>query len=564
VFSPDYPLIVQADGSILVDAHHARYDEARTALAPYAELVSAPEHVHTYRLSAVSVWNALAMGRTAEDVKIDVGRFSRYGIPPNVLANVDGWCSRFGRIRLETADDGLLLVCTDALLAREIASSPKAAKFLVRAKGDRAFELQAIHRGEIKWALVKLGYPVDDHAGFAASEPLEFAVRDGDGFEVRDYQRAAAETFLAAGTPGAGHGVIVLPCGAGKTLVGICAAARVGANTLVLCTSDAAVQQWEREFKARTDLPRESIGTYTGTRKDVRPVTIATYSVLTHRRDGEFKNLALFSARAFGLVIYDEVHLLPAPVFRMTASLQAVRRLGLTATLLREDGREDDVFALIGPKRYDVPWKVLERRCFIATAECAEIRVPMADHTRIAYANAEPVERFRIAAESDAKEAVVRAILARHPGRQALVMGTYVMQLQRLARYLDAPIVTGETSEPQREAIYDRFRRGEIPCLVISRVGSFALDLPCASVAVEVAGTFGSRQEEAQRLGRILRPKEETALFYTVVSTDTVEQDFALRRQRFLAEQGYRYRVEDWVEPAAPAPDAASPDERTA
>ena len=554
MFTADHPLLVQADGSILVDAHHDRYDEVRTALAPYAELISAPEHVHTYRLSPVSVWNALAMGRTCDDVKIDVGRFARYGIPPNVLSNVDGWCSRFGRIRIEPGGDALLLTCSDPLLAREIAHSPKAAKFLGAPRGDRAFEIRPVNRGEIKWALVKLGYPAEDLAGFAESEPLAFRVRTDAGFEVRDYQRAAAETFLAAGAAGAGHGVIVLPCGAGKTLVGIAAAAQLGASTLVLATSDAAVEQWAKEFRARTDIPASSIGTYTGTKKDIRPVTIATYSVLTHRRGGEMKNLALLSARAFGLVIYDEVHLLPAPVFRMTASLQAVRRLGLTATLLREDGREEDVFALIGPKRYDVPWKVLERRSFIATAECAEVRVPMSPDARLAYANAEPVERFRIAAENGAKDAAVAGILARHPGRQALVMGTYVRQLQRLALELGAPLITGETPGAQREAIYDRFRRGEIAQLVISRVGSFALDLPSASIAVEVAGTFGSRQEEAQRLGRILRPKEETALFYTVVSTDTVEQDFALKRQRFLAEQGYRYRIEDW--PAASPPRA--------
>lgn len=570
MFTPDHPVVVQADGSILVDAHHPRYEDARAALAPYAEIVSAPEHVHTYRLSAVSVWNALAMGRTADDVKIDVGRYARWGIPQNILANVDAWCSRYGRLRLERVggdtvrdtvrdngrDNGphssagtddelpLLLVAADEFIAREVAGSPKVAKLLGRARGRCAFEVDPLHRGEIKWALVKLGYPVEDVAGFARAEPLVFRVRDGEGFEVRDYQRLAAECFVGAGEASAGHGVIVLPCGAGKTLVGIAAAARLGASTLVLATSDAAVEQWVREFRTRTDLPADAVGAYTGARKEIRPVTVATYSVVTHRRGGAFTHLSLFRARPFGLVVYDEVHLLPAPVFRATASLQAVRRLGLTATLLREDGREDDVFALIGPKRYDVPWKVLERRSFIASAECAEVRVPMGDVVRRVYSDAEPGERFRIAAENPSKAGVVRALLHRHRDRQALVMGVYVHQLERIAAELGAPLVTGATPSVRREALYDGFRRGEVRCLVISRVGSFALDLPGASVAVEVSGTYGSRQEEAQRLGRILRPKEETALFYTVVSADSVEQDYALRRQRFLAEQGYRYRIE--------------------
>ncbi len=560
MFTGEHPVLIQADGSILVDAHHARYEEARAALAPYAEIVSAPEHVHTYRLSPVSVWNALAMGRTRDDVMIDVGRFARWGIPPNIVANIDAWCSRHGRVRLERASEGtecaedeaaLLLTTADELLAREIASSPKVAKLLGEPRGPCAFAVDPLHRGEIKWALVKLGYPVHDVAGFGDAEPLFFCVRDGDGFSVRDYQLAAVESFVGAGAAGAGHGVLVLPCGSGKTLIGIAAAARLAASTLVLVTSDAAVEQWVREFRARTDLPAEAVGAYTGSRKEVKPVTIATYSVLTHRRGGSFPHLSLFRARAFGLVIYDEVHLLPAPVFRATASLQAVRRLGLTATLLREDGREDDVFALIGPKRYDVPWKVLERRAFIAAGECAEVRVPMVPAARCTYAEAEPVERFRIAAENPGKDEVVRHILGRHGDRQALVLGVYVRQLERIAAVLDAPLVTGDTPTARRERIYDQFRRGEIRRLVISRVGSFALDLPGASVAIEVSGTFGSRQEEAQRLGRILRPKEETALFYTVVSSDTVEQDCALRRQRFLAEQGYRYRIEDWTAPAA-------------
>jgi len=555
VFSPDHPVIAQADGSILLDAHHPRADEARAALAPYAEIVSAPEHVHTYRLSAISVWNALALGRAGSDVKIDVGRFARYGIPANVVTNIDGWVSRYGRIRLEAADPnaapgdtsaGLRLVFSDAYLAREAASTPKVAGLLAEPDGDCAFHVPAVARGEVKWALIKMGYPVDDVAGYGTAEPLRLRVLDGESFQVRDYQRLAIDAFLPGGVAGAGHGVVVLPCGAGKTLVGLLAIERAAASTLILATSEAAVEQWYRELRERTDLPDDAIGRYTGRTKTVRPVTIATYSVVTARRKGEFTHLALFRARPFGLVIYDEVHLLPAPVFRATASLQAVRRLGLTATLLREDGREDDVFALIGPKRYDVPWKVLERQQFIAAAECGEVQVALDLATRAAYATASPTDRFRIASTSDAKLGAVQALRARHPERPALVLGIYVEQLKALGAALGAPVVTGETPIPARERIYEAFRRGEVPTLVMSRVGSFALDLPNASLAIEVSGTWGSRQEEAQRLGRILRPKDGIALFYTVVSRDTVEVDVAMQRQRFLAEQGYRYRVEAW------------------
>jgi DNA excision repair protein ERCC-3 len=545
MFDPDHPLIVQGDRSILLDAHQPRAEEARAAIGPYAEIVSAPEHVHTYRLSAISVWNALALGRDASDVKIDVGRFARFGIPSNVAADVDAWVSRYGKARLVATEGGtgLRLQVDDPGLSLEIANTKAAAKWLGPMDEDGGFAVDPLHRGEVKWALIRLGYPVEDVAGYGSAEPLAFRVREGEGFEVRPYQRAAVDAFLASGS--GGHGVIVLPCGAGKTLVGILAAARVGASVLILATSEAAVAQWARELRERTDLPADAIGTYTARRKDVRPVTIATYSVLTLHRGTDFPHLSLFRARPFGLVVYDEVHLLPAPVFRMTASLQGVRRLGLTATLLREDGKEEDVFALVGPKRYDVPWKTLERSAHVATAECREIRVPLDAVARTAYATTDPDKRFRVAAESASKDEVVRRLLDEHPNRPALVLGVYVDQLERLARTLGAPLVTGDTPSAKREEIYARFRRGEERRLVLSRVGSFALDFPTASLAVEVSGTFGSRQEEAQRLGRVLRPKAETALFVTVVSRDTVEQEAALRRQRFLVEQGYRYEVSD-------------------
>ncbi len=544
MFDPGHPVIVQGDGSILVDAHHECYEAAREALAPYAELVSAPEHVHTYRLGAISIWNAMALGRTASDVKIDVGRYARHGVPGNVLANIDAWASRHGRIRLEAGDSGLVLRCSDAALAREVSSVGTVAKLLGEPVGEGAFAIDPIHRGEIKWALVKVGFPVEDRAGFSQGDPMPFRVKDGEGFQVRDYQRGAAAAFAASGGPEGGHGVVVLPCGAGKTLVGLLSMERVASSTLILVTSEAAAEQWSREIRERTDLPADSIGLYTGSRKEVRPVTIATYSVLTRRKAGVFTHLEVLRARPFGLVVYDEVHLLPAPVFRMTASLQAVRRLGLTATLVREDGKEDDVFALIGPKRYDVPWKVLERASWIAEAECVEVRVPPSLSDRVELSKVEPIERFHLAASSPAKDEVVRALIERHKDRAILVLGVYLDSLHRLAAALGAPLVSGATPAAKRQELYDAFRRGELRVLVLSRVGSFAIDLPSASVAIEVSGSYGSRQEEAQRLGRILRPKEETAYFYTVVLADTVEQDAALRRQRFLAEQGYRYRVE--------------------
>lgn len=552
VFGPDHPLIVQSDGSILLDAHHEKADEARAAIAPYAELVTAPEHVHTYRLSAISIWNAMALGKTALDAKIDVGRFSKHGIPGNVLSNLEAWASRYGRLWLEFEDGRLLLRCDDALLAREVSATPTVARWFAATRGATDFVIDPLHRGEVKWALVKMGYPVEDRAGYGAFDPLSLRVKDGEGFTVRDYQRAAAQAFVSSGVAGAGHGVVVLPCGAGKTMVGLCVMEKVAASTLVLVTSDAAVEQWVREIRDRTDLPAEAVGRYTGHSKDVKPVTVATYSVLIKKKGSTYPHLELFRARPFGLVVYDEVHLLPAPVFRMTASLQAVRRLGLTATLVREDQKEDDVFALIGPKRCDVPWKVLEKQSWIAGAECVEVRVPPDSTTKEAYASAAPTERFRIAASAPSKDPAVKALLDRHPERPALVLGVYLDQLHRLSAALEAPLVTGETSTAKRETLYDQFRKGEVKRLVLSRVGSFAIDLPTASLAVEVSGTFGSRQEEAQRLGRLLRPKADGAVFYTVVSQDTVEQDAALRRQRFLAEQGYRYRVEE----AAPAPSA--------
>jgi len=549
----DKPLVIQGDKSILLDVHHPRYEEARDHLARFAELVTAPEHVHTYRITPISLWNAASIGVGSADVKIDLGRLARFGIPQNVAADIDATMERFGKIRL-LADDGPFhtLAVDDPVLAEAIAREPKVKHYL-RARMDRChFLVDPVQRGQLKWALIKLGWPIVDEAGFEDGDPLPLSLAEGPGFGLRDYQSEAADVFFRGGSALGGHGVIVLPCGAGKTIVGLAVMALAKTSTLILAPHTAAVHQWMREIREKTDLPHDAVGEFTGDRKEVKPVTVATYQILSHRRSGrkeagaEYPHFELFRTRRWGLLVYDEVHLLPAPIFRVTASIQATRRLGLTATLVREDAKEDDVFCLVGPKRYDVPWKVLEKRAFIAEAKCIEIRVPMPADARARYAEATPREKYRIAAENEKKEDVVRSLVAAHAGEPTLVVGQYLEQLKKLSESLGAPVITGDMSSRRREALYDEFRRGVRSILVVSKVANFSIDLPRARVAIQVSGSYGSRQEEAQRLGRILRPKEGTATFYTVVSRNTTEQDFALNRQRFLAEQGYKYFVEDW------------------
>jgi DNA excision repair protein ERCC-3 len=537
------PAIVQSDRSVLLEVAHPAFESARAALARFAELEKSPEHVHTYRISAVSLWNAAAAGMPADEIGATLEELSRYPVPQVVLADVRDLCARYGRLRLVAGDtDGALALVADkpALLA-EVSRAPAVAALLGERASTTRAAVAAAARGALKQALVELGWPVRDEAPFADGARLAAAL--ADGVELRAYQ-ADADAALAA----AGAGVVVLPCGAGKTLVGLGAITRLQCETLIVTSNQASVEQWQRELADKTTVPAAQVGEYTGRRKELRPITVTTYQLLTSRpsRDGGFPHLDLFERREWGLVIYDEVHLLPAPIFRATARIQARRRLGLTATLIREDGAEPLVFTLVGPKCYDTAWRELEDAGWIAGAECAEVRVPFADEdARMQYALADPRERFRLASANPSKTPVVRALLDRHRGRQALVLATYVGQLRALAAELGAPIVTGQTPHAERSQLYERFRAGELPVLCVSKVANFALDLPSAGVAIEVSGTFGSRQEEAQRLGRLLRPKpgDNRAWFYTLVTRDSVEQDAAHRRQRFLAEQGYRYTV---------------------
>ncbi len=538
----DGPLIVQSDKTVLLEVNHPDAAEARAAIAPFAELERSPEHVHTYRVTPLALWNARAAGHDAEQVVDALVRHSRYAVPQPLLVDVVDTMARYGRLQLaKHPAHGLVMVSLDAAVLEEVLRHRTIAPLL----GDRIdADTVLVHpseRGRLKQSLLKIGWPAEDLAGYVDGEHHAIALREQD-WALRDYQRQAAEGFWAGGS-----GVVVLPCGAGKTLVGAAAMAQAQATTLILVTSTVAGRQWKRELIARTTLTEQEIGEYSGERKQIRPVTIATYQVMTRRSKDEYRHLELFDSRDWGLIVYDEVHLLPAPVFRMTADLQSRRRLGLTATLVREDGREGDVFSLIGPKRYDAPWRDIESQGWIAPADCIEVRVALSDTERLAYATAEPEDRYRMCSTAHSKLAVVRAVLARHPGEPALVIGAYLDQLEELGDALDAPVLQGSTRTAERERLFEAFRRGELPRLVVSKVANFSIDLPEASVAVQVSGTFGSRQEEAQRLGRLLRPKGDgrQAHFYSVVSRDTLDTDYAAHRQRFLAEQGYAYRIVD-------------------
>jgi DNA excision repair protein ERCC-3 len=538
----DGPLIVQSDKTLLLEVDHPDALACRLAIAPFAELERSPEHVHTYRLTPLGLWNARAAGHDAESVVDALLRFSRYPVPHALLVDVADIMDRYGRLQLVNDPAyGLVLRATDRAVLIEVSRSKKLAGMLGTSIDPDTVAVHASERGRLKQALLKLGWPAEDLAGYVDGEAHAIELRE-HGWSLRAYQREAVQHFWAGGS-----GVVVLPCGAGKTLVGAAAMAQAGATTLILVTNTVAGRQWKRELIARTSLTEEEIGEYSGERKEIRPVTIATYQILTTRRGGTFTHLDLFGARDWGLVIYDEVHLLPAPIFRFTADLQARRRLGLTATLVREDGREGDVFSLIGPKRFDAPWKDIEAQGWIAPAECVEVRVTLTDAERLAYATAEPEERYRYAATVRTKLPVIEKLVQRHRGDQVLVIGAYLDQLHQLAEFLDAPIVQGATTVRERERLFDAFRSGEISTLVLSKVGNFSIDLPEAAVAIQVSGTFGSRQEEAQRLGRVLRPKGDgrQAHFYTVVSRDTVDTEYAAHRQRFLAEQGYAYHIVD-------------------
>nr|VDG62652.1 helicase [Streptococcus thermophilus] len=538
----DGPLIVQSDKTVLLDVAHPGASQARAAIAPFAELERAPEHVHTYRITPLALWNASAAGFDAEQAVDVLERYSRFPVPQALLIDVAETMARYGRIRLiKHPAHGLILEADEEMILTEIQRNKKIKPMLGAAIDATTAPVHPSERGRIKQELTKIGWPVEDLAGYVDGEshPIDL---NHDGWELRDYQQYATESFWEGGS-----GVVVLPCGAGKTIVGAASMAQAQTTTLILVTNTVAGRQWRDELLRRTTLTPEEIGEYSGERKEIRPVTIATYQVVTRKTQGEYKALELFDSRDWGLIIYDEVHLLPAPVFRMAADLQSRRRLGLTATLVREDGREDDVFSLIGPKRYDAPWKELEMAGYIATAECVEVRTALSTDEKMLYATAETRERYRVAACSEGKLGVVDKLLAQHDGEQILIIGAFIEQLKEIAARTGAPLIDGKTSTTKRESTFDAFRNGDLRTLVVSKVANFSIDLPEAAVGIQVSGTFGSRQEEAQRLGRLLRPKEDgkEALFYTIVARDTLDAEYAARRQRFLAEQGYAYRLVD-------------------
>jgi len=538
----DGPLIGQSDKTLLLDIDHPLSTECRRAIAPFAELERAPEHMHTYRLTNLGLWNARAAGHDAELVIDTLIKYSRYAVPHALLIDVAEQMSRYGRLRLE-ADPvhGLILVTTDTAVLEEVIRAKKIAPLLGVRIDQETIAVHPSQRGAIKQSLLRLGWPAEDFAGYVDGQAHPIFLKQ-DGWKIREYQEHAAEGFWHGGS-----GVVVLPCGAGKTIVGAAAMAHAQATTLILVTNTVAARQWRDELLKRTTLTEDEIGEYSGSKKEIRPVTIATYQVMTKKKNGVYAHLDLFDSHDWGLIIYDEVHLLPAPIFRFTADIQSRRRLGLTATLVREDGMEGEVFSLIGPKRFDVPWKEIEAQGYIAPAECIEVRVNLTEAERLAYATAEPEERYRYCATTRTKRDVVQELVSLHAKEQILVIGQYLDQLDDLGETLGAPVIQGSTPQREREELFQAFRTGEISCLVVSKVANFSIDLPEATIAIQVSGAFGSRQEEAQRLGRVLRPKADGrgARFYSVVSRDTIDQDFAQNRQRFLAEQGYSYTIID-------------------
>ncbi|KPN19267.1 DNA repair helicase XPB [Arthrobacter sp. Edens01] len=546
----DGPLIVQSDKTILLEVDHPQAVEARHAIAAFAELERAPEHIHSYRLTPLGLWNARAAGLDAEQVLNTLLTYSRFPVPHTLLVDIEETMSRYGRLRLEKdPQHGLVLRTNDYPVLEEVLHAKKIQPLLGPRIDGETVVVQSAMRGQLKQLLLKLGWPAEDLAGYVDGTPHPILLNE-DGWTLRPYQKVATENFWAGGS-----GVVVLPCGAGKTLVGAAAMATSSTTTLILVTNTVSARQWKDELLKRTSLTEDEIGEYSGAVKEVRPVTIATYQVLTLKRGGLYPHLELLDANDWGLIIYDEVHLLPAPIFRMTADLQARRRLGLTATLVREDGREGEVFSLIGPKRYDAPWKDIEAQGYIAPAECIEVRVDLPREERVAYAMAEDGDKYRLCSTSETKSKVVQDLVRRHEGDQILVIGQYIDQLDELAERLDAPVIKGGTPVKERQRLFNDFREGKLKTLVVSKVANFSIDLPEASVAIQVSGSFGSRQEEAQRLGRLLRPKSDgrAAHFYTVVARDTLDQDFAAKRQRFLAEQGYAYSIQDAADIEKPA-----------
>lgn len=548
---PANPLIVQSNNTLLLEVNNPRFEEARDAVNSFAHLQKSPEYIHTYVITPLSLWNAASLGMTAGAMIDALRRFSKYPLPEAVLDDIEELTSRYGKLVLESDNGNLLLRCNTPRILDQLAQHPSLRPLLAGRADRTSILVPPQNRGLLKQALIGLGYPAHDRAGYVDGEPFPIALREttggGDRFEVRRYQTMAAESFVGNTEAPGGSGVVVLPCGAGKTVVGLYAMALLSRKTLILVTNVTAARQWKREILDKTRVPEEAIGEYSGDVKEIKPITLATYQILTYRKKktGPFIHYGLFNSEDWGLIIYDEVHLLPAPVFRFTADLQARRRLGLTATLVREDGHEEDVFTLIGPKKFDVPWRDLERQGWIAKARCIEIRVDLPAAEQLRYLSLPPKQQIRQAYENPGKLSVVKEIVRRHGEDRILIIGQYLSQLERFAGAFAAPIITGSTPNHMRDRLYERFRRGEVKLLVLSKVGNFAVDLPDANVAIQISGSFGSRQEEAQRLGRILRPKKngEQALFYSVVTRESKELDFAMKRQLFLAEQGYSYEI---------------------
>jgi len=555
--NPANPVIVQGDGKVLLETRHPEFDRARDFLAHFAELEASPELLHTYRITPLSLWNAASAGMNRDEIVETLRELSKFDVPQQVLGTIDDTISRYGLVQLRPHPEDprqFIRVLFETQFVQKQVANTAAGEDLLIADGRRDYKIDAGMRGIFKQRCLQERWPVEDLAGFIEGDPLRFRLRgvmkdSGKPFSVRDYQREAVDRWYMDAEPAGGHGVVVLPCGAGKTIVSMAAMDLIQQKTLILCNNQTAVNQWVRELLDKTTLTSDQVGIYSGAEKRIKPVTVATYQILTWRRskNHDYEHLHLFRDHNWGLLIYDEVHLLPAPVFGATAELQGCRRLGVTATLIREDGREGDVFSLVGPKRYDLPWQLLEKRGFVAEALCYEVRVPFTSSDRDRYEDANANEKFRMASENDVKLDVVQALVDRHPDDHILIIGTYLSQLKRLASDLGAPLITGKTPHRERESLFKQFRTGEVKVLVVSKVANFAIDLPDASVAIQVSGSFGSRQEEAQRLGRILRPKKRQAIFYTVVTADSKEQQFAMKRQLFLTEQGYRYHIEEYA-----------------
>jgi len=564
------PLIVQGDRSLLLDVHAPLAEECRNALIPFAELEKSPEHLHTYRLTPLSLWNAASAGFSADDAVEVLQKFARYDVPQSVIMWLKETSSRFGKIKLiegpdievpvkegsekKVSEHHLYLVADSLPVFKEIAANHSVKKLLTASLENNdapqfSFLLKLTDRGTIKQLLLEQGWPVKDEVALTDGEPLDVSLREttasGKKLEIREYQKGAASALVGDKGPGTGFGTIVLPCGAGKTIVGMQIMDMLKTSTLIITTNISAVHQWIDELLDKTNLTRDQIAEYSGESKTIKQVTVATYQVLTWRPDkeGPYPHFSIFHERPWGLIIYDEVHMLPAPVFRVVADLQAVRRVGLTATLVREDGHEGYVFSLVGPKRYDVPWKELERDRWIASAECIEVRIDLPVYQEIDYAVAGTREKHKIASINPDKLPVVSQIIKNFPDDKILVIGQYLDQLDEITKMLGCPIITGKTPTAERDRIYNEFREGKIRVLVVSKVANFAIDLPDASLAIQVSGTFGSRQEEAQRLGRILRPKERKSRFFTLITRNSVEEEFGSNRQKFLAEQGYEYKI---------------------